>query len=150
MRNVSQETLSRYVITVHGLKGTSAGIGAQSIREAALELETMSRAGNLEGVLSKNDKLIKDTEVIVANVKAWLEQHDSNSEKKPRLKAPDKELLAQLRQSCESYNVDDIDKAMSELESFDYDEGADLVVWLRQKINVSKIGEVAKRLATLS
>jgi len=147
LRNVTDENLSAYVINIHGLKGTSAGIGAEAIREAALKLETMSRAGDLKGVLARNGKLIKDAEAIVANVKAWLDEHDANSEKKPRLKAPDKELLARLRQSCESYDVDDIDKAMLELESADYEEGADLVTWLRQKIDVSKMGEVAQRLA---
>ncbi|WP_461251927.1 hybrid sensor histidine kinase/response regulator, partial [Treponema sp. R8-4-B8] len=105
LRNVTDENLSSYVINIHGLKGTSAGIGAETIREAALKLETMSRAGDLKGVLARNDKLIKDTEAIVANVKAWLQEHDAGSEKKPRLKAPDKELLARLRQSCENYDV---------------------------------------------
>ncbi|WP_461251932.1 hypothetical protein, partial [Treponema sp. R8-4-B8] len=51
------------------------------------------------------------------------------------------------RQSCENYDVDNIDKAMSELESSDYEEGADLVTWLRQKIDISKMGEAAERLS---
>ncbi|WP_461257354.1 response regulator, partial [Treponema sp. R80B11-R83G3] len=71
LKNVSAENLTNYVITVHGLKGASAGIGVETIREAALELENKSRAGDLQGVLAKNDKLIKDTEAIVANIKAW-------------------------------------------------------------------------------
>jgi CheY-like chemotaxis protein/anti-sigma regulatory factor (Ser/Thr protein kinase) len=146
LRVVSAETLPAYVITVHGLKGTSAGIGAEAIREAALDLETKSRAGDLQGVLAQNGKLIADTETIVANVKTWLEQHDANSEKKPRLKAPDRKLLERLRQSCESYDIEGIDEAMSELESADYEENADLVAWIREKIDVSKMGEAAKRL----
>jgi hypothetical protein len=36
---------------------------------------------------------------------------------------------------------------MSELESADYEEGADLIKWIREKIEISKMGEVAKRLA---
>jgi len=147
LRAVSAETLHDYAITVHGLKGSSAGIGAETVREAALNLETMSRAGDLRGVLALNGKLIADAENIVANVKAWLEQHDAASEKKPRLKTPDRELLARLRRSCESYDIDGIDKAMSELESADYEEGADLVEWLRKKIAVSRMSEAAQRLA---
>jgi hypothetical protein len=38
---------------------------------------------------------------------------------------------------------------MSELESADYDEGADLVTWIREKIDISKMGDVAKRLKEL-
>jgi hypothetical protein len=113
----------------------------------ALELETKSRAGDLQSVLAKNDKLIADTEIIVANIKAWLEHYDANREKKPRLKAPYKELLERLRQSCESYDIEGIDAAMTELESYDYEEGADLVAWIREKVDISKMGDVAKRLA---
>jgi HPt (histidine-containing phosphotransfer) domain-containing protein len=147
LRTVSAETLPEYVITVHGLKGTSAGIGAQAIREAALNLETMSRAGDLDGVLAHNGRLIADAEIVVANVKAWLERYDAAHSAKPRLKAPDRELLARLRQSCESYDMSGIDEAMSELDSADYEEDADLLAWIRQKIDISKMGEVAERLA---
>jgi len=146
LKNVSAENLSSYVITVHGLKGTSAGIGAEDVRAKALELENLSRAGDLQGVLARNDKLIADAQVVVANVKEWLDKNDVH-EAKPRKKAPDRELLARLRESCESYDMDGIDEAMKELESCDYDEDAELVTWIREKIDISKMGDVAKRLA---
>jgi len=146
LRTVTRETLPEYVITVHGLKGTSANIGAEALREAAFNLEKMSRAGDIKGVLSQNEKLIKDAEVIVANVKAWLEQYDALNAK-PRLKTPDRKVLARLRQCCENYNMSGIDQAMSELDSFSYDEGADLVAWLKEKIVISEIDEMAARLA---
>jgi hypothetical protein len=41
------------------LKGTSASIGAEGVRAAAMNLEAMARAGDLQSVLSLNDKLIK-------------------------------------------------------------------------------------------
>jgi PAS domain S-box-containing protein len=145
LRNVSPETLPDYVIAVHGLKGISASIGAQAIRDAALNLETISRAGDLGGVLALNDKLIKDTETLVANLKAWLERYDSRNAK-PRLKAPDRELLEKLRQSCENYDMGGIDQAMSELESTNYEEGAELLAWLRERIDVSELAEAAERL----
>jgi Hpt domain. len=146
LRAVSKETLPDYVITVHGLRGTSAGIGAESIREAAMNLENLSRAGDFDGVLAHNDKLINDTEIILANVKTWLEQYDALNAK-PRLKAPDREVLARLRQNCENYDMAGIDKAMSELESTDYEEGADLVKWLKERIAISEISEAATQLA---
>jgi PAS domain S-box-containing protein len=145
LRVISNETLPDYTIAVHGLKGTSASIGVETIRKEAFELETMSRAGDIEGILPRNDKLIKDTEVIVANIKAWLDQYDANNAK-PRLKAPNREVLARLRRSCEIYDMSGIDKAMLELESADYEKGSDLVAWLKEKINISDISEVADRL----
>jgi PAS domain S-box-containing protein len=144
--SVSAQNLSDYVITVHGLKGTSAGIGAEQIRAAALELENKSRAGDLQGVLEKNSKLIADTEIIVANINAWLREYDSKNAK-PRLKAPDKDLLAKLKECCDNYDMGGIDEAIAELEKNEYEENADLVVWLKGKIDISEIDEAAARLA---
>jgi PAS domain S-box-containing protein len=143
--SVSKETLSNYVITVHGLKGTSAAIGAELIREEALNLETMSRAGDLNGVLTLNGRLISNTTVVVDNIKNWLEKYDAAAAK-PRLRAPDPETLARLRQSCENFDMVGIDKALSELESVDYEEDADLITWLKEKIGTSEITAVAQRL----
>jgi signal transduction histidine kinase/AmiR/NasT family two-component response regulator/HPt (histidine-containing phosphotransfer) domain-containing protein len=145
LRLVSEENLHDYVIIVHGLKGTSAALGAEQIRAEALELENLSRTGDLQGVLAKNGKLIADTEIIVANVKKWLDKNDVH-EIKPKLKAPDRELLEKLREYCESYDIDGIDEIMSDLERNDYEEDTDLITWLREKINISKMGDAAKRL----
>ncbi len=136
--------MHEYVITVHGLKGTSAAIGAEQIRAAALELENLSRGGDLQGVLAKNDKLIADAEIVVKNVQEWLDQNDA---KKPRQKAPDRELLARLRQCCERFDMSGIDKVMVELDKFDYDEDAELIAWIREQLIISEIYEVAQRLA---
>jgi len=149
LRTVTAENLHDYVITVHGLKGTSAAIGAEHIRAAALELENLSRAGDLNGVLAKNDKLITDTEIVVNNVQEWLDKNDIH-ETKPRQKAPDRELLAKLRESCESYDMDNVEEVLTQLEKSDYDEDAELVTWLREKIDMSKLGEAAKRLKDIT
>jgi PAS domain S-box-containing protein len=146
LRIVSEKTLPKYNVSVHGLKGSSAGIGAETIREAALELEKISKEGNLQGVWALNGKLIADTKIIVANIKAWLEQYDASKEKKPVLKAPDRELVKQLRQSCENYDIKGADKVMSVLESADYEESADLITWVRDRIENSDFMEAAERL----
>jgi HPt (histidine-containing phosphotransfer) domain-containing protein len=145
LRTVSEETLADYVIAVHGLKGTSANIGAEMTREVAMRLEKLSRAGDLEDVLAINDRFIKDTENVIANIKMWFEQYDLKHEK-IRLESPNREVIAMLRQSCENYDMNGIDKAMAELESASYVSGSDFVTWLREKINVSEISEVAERL----
>jgi len=146
LRIVSEKTLPKYNVSVHGLKGSSANIGAESIREAAFELEKISKEGNLQGVWALNGKLIADTKIIVANIKAWLEQYDATREKKPVQKAPDKELLKRLRQNCENYDIKGADKTLIILESADYEKDADLIKWLRDKIENSDFSEAAERL----
>ena len=77
LRNVSEKTLEDYVISVHGIKGTSANIGAERTREAALNLETLARDGDIAGVLSGNDVFISDTESMASGITAWLEQYEA-------------------------------------------------------------------------
>ncbi|MCL2807872.1 MAG: response regulator, partial [Coriobacteriia bacterium] len=55
MREVNEQSLRNYAITVHGLKGSSRTIGAHDIGDKAETLETLSHAGNLAGVLALNE-----------------------------------------------------------------------------------------------
>jgi len=146
LRAVSAQNLPKYNISVHGLKGSSANIGAEMIREQAFELEKISKEGNVQGVWALNGKLIADTKIVVSNIKAWLEQYDAGREKKPVLKAPDRELLKQLRQSCEKYDIKGAEKVLSVLEKSDYEKDGDLIVWIRDKIEISEFIEAAQRL----
>jgi hypothetical protein len=45
--------------------------------------------------------------------------------------------------------MDGIEEVMAQLESNDYEEGADLIKWIREEVNISRMGEVAQRLAEL-
>jgi HPt (histidine-containing phosphotransfer) domain-containing protein len=146
LREVTPETLNRYMISIHGLKGSSASIGAETTREAASNLEKMARAGDFDGVMANNESFIKDTEIIVANIKKWLDDYDAKN-KKPLLEAPNPEALERLKQGCENFNMKIIDTAMSELDSADYKQGADFVAWLREKIIVSEFSGIAEKIS---
>ena len=145
VRKVTPETLKEYVVAIHGLKGTSASIGAETAREAAQDLEAMARAGDLDGILANNETFIKITEEIVANIKEWLANYDDKN-RKPLLKTPNPEVLERLKQGCKNFNMRDIDKAMSELEKTDYEQDAGLVAWLKEKVNISEFSEVVERI----
>jgi len=145
IRTVTHESLKEYAITIHGLKGTSASIGAETIREAASNLEKMAKAGDLNGVLTNNRNFIENTEIIIASIKEWIDDYDAKN-RKPLLKAPNLEVLERLKEGCNNFNMKVIDKAMSELESTDYEQGAGLVAWLREKINISEFSEIVERI----
>jgi HPt (histidine-containing phosphotransfer) domain-containing protein len=146
MRDVTEESLQHYAIAAHGIKGTSANIGAEAIHEAAADLERLARNGDLLGVLAKHDALLQETEVLVPAIESWLDKQADTSTK-PRLLAPDRALLASLRQRCEKFDVGGINKAMDELDSAHYDTDADLVTWLKAKVDTLDFPEIAERLA---
>jgi HPt (histidine-containing phosphotransfer) domain-containing protein len=79
LRNVSAETLADYAISIHGIKGTSANIGAEEVIKAAVILENMAKNGDISGVLANNSAFLKLADVLVEDVRNWLAQYDKNN-----------------------------------------------------------------------
>jgi len=76
MKGVSEHTLKDYSFVVHEVKSMSQYVGAVKTSETAKHLEAMARNGDLAGVLALNDAFIRDTEIIVDNVKYWLKKNN--------------------------------------------------------------------------
>jgi CheY-like chemotaxis protein/two-component sensor histidine kinase len=76
MRSVSAETLADYRISVHGVKSTSESIGAQEARKMAAEPEALAKAGDLSGVLGKNEALIRYVGDLLGNIRICLDRLD--------------------------------------------------------------------------
>ena len=148
LRDVAEDTLRDCTINAHSLKGSSANIGAEQIRAAASELETAARGGDLKTASRLAGPLVASAETLVADIAAWLADYDSKN-RKQRMSSPDPEILLKLRQGCETYDISSIDSAMDELESIEYEDGGDLVAWLREKVDVMEMEEVVERLTNL-
>jgi PAS domain S-box-containing protein len=72
LRGVSEENLSLYAIDIHTMKGVNSTIGAKEMTERAKSMELMAKAGDFDGVSELNEQFIKDTEILVSNIQAWL------------------------------------------------------------------------------
>ena len=79
LRHVSAETLKDYAVTIHGIKGTSATIGAEKTREAAKKLEALAAAGDLSGVLAFHEAFLKQVDDLVHSIQNWLTQYEAES-----------------------------------------------------------------------
>ena len=77
LRNVSAETLPDYAAAIHGVKGTSANIGAEETRKTALKLETAAKAGDLAAVLAENKAFLSHADALMDGLKKWLEEYDA-------------------------------------------------------------------------
>ena len=75
MRGVSGETLEKYSVVAHSVKSMSEYAGAEEVRKAAKELEALAKAGDLAGVLAKNEAFIKYAGGIVEGVRSWLAEN---------------------------------------------------------------------------
>jgi HPt (histidine-containing phosphotransfer) domain-containing protein len=76
MKTVSQETLENYSVVAHSVKSMSEYTGAEEVRKSAIELEALAKAGDLAGVLAKNEAFIKYAVDIVEGVRDWLEKNE--------------------------------------------------------------------------
>jgi len=147
LRNVREENLAEYAITVHGLKGASNNIGAAHIGQGAERMEKAAKAGNLDLVLAENAVLLEETEKLVDDIQNWLDAR--NAEKpKPVRASIDPELLERLRNCCESFDMSGVDEAMARLTEFSYENNIDndLIVWLCEKTATSEFDEIVMRI----
>ena len=145
MKGLTEETLPDFAILVHGLKGISANIGAEEISEKAYKLEMTAKAGDYSGALPLNENLIFKTEKLCEDINSWLNDYDKN-ETREMLPGPDRADLERLRDFSVSYNFNEIDDIITELEKYDYENDAELVVWLREKIDQLEFEEIKLRL----
>ncbi|MCL1829265.1 MAG: ATP-binding protein, partial [Oscillospiraceae bacterium] len=146
LRDATPETLSECLVNAHGLKGTAANICAEDLRAKAAELEAAARGGDLEKYSSLSDSVAAEAELLTENLIARLKAFDELNVL-PRQNAPDRDVLTRLKESCKIYDMTGIDEALDLLESKSYETGSELVLWLREKIDMAELDEVVARLS---
>jgi signal transduction histidine kinase/DNA-binding NarL/FixJ family response regulator len=72
IRNFNVEFLKDYLLTVHGIKGSSYGICALDIGKQAETLEMAAKQEDIETILVNNGAFIHDAEKLVERINAFL------------------------------------------------------------------------------
>jgi HPt (histidine-containing phosphotransfer) domain-containing protein len=145
IRQVKRENLKEYMITVHGIKGSCRGIFAESLAAQAEKLEQAAREDRFTYVESHNEAFILKLEELLTSLQETLKAEIN----KPLAEAPDRQVLADLWEASKSFDIDGIDRAMAELEKYEYEKEQDLMQWLRETIKVMGFKEIAERLARI-
>jgi len=148
VENVCEDSIEEYKITVHGIRGASAGIFADGIRKMSASLEKAAEAEDYEYIEEHNLPFVDATMKMVCDIERMLSVMEAQNPK-PRKDKPDAELLAELKAACEIYFMDGADKAMSEIDAYQYDTDNELVEWLRDKVGALSFGEIAERLSDI-
>ncbi|MDR1947977.1 MAG: histidine kinase, partial [Spirochaetaceae bacterium] len=148
IRRCTAETLGEYAIAVHGLKGANYGICAGGAGDEAAELEAAARAGRLGAVLEKNPPFIETMEKLTAAVKAVVDSLRSGAEDgpKPRRDEPGRALLEELLDACKDYDIETMERLLSDLERYAYESGEDLVGRLREDLDNLEYDSIRERL----
>jgi CheY-like chemotaxis protein len=130
-----ETSLPDYAVEVHGLKGTCAAICASESAELARELEFASREGRGDFVKARHGELRRQVLALTEGLKvlaAGWEARRPVVEKEGR-KEPDRELLVRLSAAAGDFNSNEVEAVLGELEQRRYEEGEELIRWLREQ-----------------
>ena len=145
---VNAENLDKYAVTVHGIKGSSRGILAENIGNKAEALERAAIARDFEFVNSTNQRFLGLIKKLLLDIEKAIEK--SGISKKPKKDKPDTELINRLLYACESYDIDEIDAAMAEIEIYEYQLDDGLALWLRENVDKGKYGLIINKLSSFN
>jgi len=144
--------LKLYRAAVHGLKGSSKTIGATQLGEMAEKLEKAAASGNQSYIRANNSAFINSAEKLVADIAILLDAVSPGDpcDGKPKKDFPDPEVLREMLQACEDYDMPALQKAIGNLASFSYASDPNLVQWVTEQSRLSNFGAIQTRISSLT
>jgi CheY-like chemotaxis protein len=146
LRKRTEENLPNYAIVVHGIKSSSRGIGAEPVGAQAETLEFAAKAGDFALVNGQTDDFLTAVQTLLKGLSDMLQEITASNPKAKKAE-PDAKVLAALLEACKTFDIDEVDKAMDELESYEYESGSELVEWLRTQLNQMGFEQITERLS---
>jgi CheY-like chemotaxis protein len=143
---VIPERLPEYAAVFHSIKGAAFGICADTLGKKAEALEHAAKAGDIDFVRSHNEPFIILGKKLIQDLAGFLKSVEGDPDK-PKKPAPDEELLAKALEASANYDIDELDKIITELEQYTYESDPDLAPWLREQSRKSEFGAIQKRLS---
>jgi HPt (histidine-containing phosphotransfer) domain-containing protein len=145
--DVTEETLADYAIRIHGIKGSSYGVRANEIGKQAEKLEHAAKMGNFQLVSQETPFFIKNAQKLLDALSKLFEADGGEADDKPERHAPDEALLEEMERTAANFNIDELEKIIKSLECFKYETQAELITWLRKKVNQMDFLAITERLA---
>jgi CheY-like chemotaxis protein len=149
IEDVNKENLNDYIITVHGLKGSSYSICANLVGEKAEALEMAAKEGDFEYLYEKTPDLLQTALNLLAALEEMLAKLSELSLKSVKFE-PDKDLLAKILQACYTYDMQTIEAAVKELERYEYKTNGELVPWMWENVQQFNIDKIIEKLSKMN
>ena len=149
LRNMETD-LVPYRITVHGIKGSSRGIGAEKLGELASKLEKAAANGDREYILANNPAFVEATEKLIGEIKFFLDAVSNKDADggKPKKERPEPEILQEILGACIHYDMLALRRASEALAAFDYTSAPELAQWITEQSHLSNFDAIQKRVAS--
>jgi len=140
--------LAGYINSVHGIKGTSSSIFAESIGDLAGELEAAGKKGDLEFVKKNNKMLIDSTTQMIDKIDILINDL-SLTNPKPKKDKPDEELLLKLLSAGKSYIIDEVEELVDRIDQYQYESDDGLVELLKYNADMMNYNSIVEKLSEI-
>jgi CheY-like chemotaxis protein/HPt (histidine-containing phosphotransfer) domain-containing protein len=147
------ENVRDYAVAVHGIKGSCFNIGAKDVGALAERQEQAAKAGKLDEALAGHQSFVEAADELICSFKGLLRKMasdgaDEEPEAAPsRSASPSAEVLKDIYRASANFDIQAMDELVGELETHEYDQGGELVAWLREQIDNLEYDSVTQRLA---
>jgi len=149
IKNGGKDNLVNYKIKVHGIKGTSLDISAKKIGESAALLEKAAADGDKDFIEKNNPPFFEALQIFIKNIDEMLAGINAEIAK-PKKDKPGDEILLELLEACDKYDMDRADAAMAEIEKYQYESDDGLVDWLRENIDIVNFEGTSEKLNAMN
>jgi signal transduction histidine kinase/CheY-like chemotaxis protein len=146
IRNVSEENLGEYATIVHGLKSSSYGICANVVGKRAEILESAAKAGDFKTVQAGTRMFLESMNTLISDLESLLQKVLTDQRTKQHMTVPSSTLLARLLDACKQYKPILMEEIIAELDTYVYDSGGDLILWLREQLDNLEYDAIQERL----
>jgi len=137
------------MIKVHGIKGTSFDINADQIGAQAKKLEDAAKNHDFDFINKNNPVFIDEAWKLVTDIEELLKKLEAE-DPKPKKEKPDNEILLKFLTACKSFNMKEMDSAMSEIEKYQYLSDDGLSNWLRENLDKSNFTKLIEKLTIIT
>ena len=145
LEQVNEENLHDYRINVHGIKGSSYDIYADTLGDISKVLEEAAKNGDLDFIKKNNPTFLEIAWKLVVELEAMIKQiNEANP--RPKKDRPELDVLMKLVEACKSYSMNGVDAAMAEIDTFEYTSDGGLVTWIREQVNLMEFEEIINKL----
>jgi signal transduction histidine kinase/DNA-binding response OmpR family regulator/HPt (histidine-containing phosphotransfer) domain-containing protein len=144
--HLDANSLADYGIIVHGVKGSSRAICADAVGDLAEELEFGAKAGDEALVREKHPVLVEQISKLLEGLKEAFAEYGPQTNLPTREK-PDPLALDALLEAAKSFDIDAVDAAMHEIDSYTYSNDQGLVAWLHEQLKVMGFKNIVERLS---
>lgn len=126
LRQYADETWDLFEISVHAVKGSSAGVGAMTVSEAYRQLEMAAKEKDISFITAHLDKALTMYKDVLEEIKAYLISKDSFRENGRQKDLPleefDIEDMRRLKEYLDGFMMTELEEELARLTGHNYGE----------------------------